>query len=53
MNPLKRLQEFGQSVYMDEIRRGMIESGYLRTLTERDRLRGLISNPALFQKAIR
>ena len=52
MNPLKRLQEFGQSVYMDEIRRGMIESGYLRTLIERDGLRGVTSNPAIFQKAI-
>ena len=36
MNPLKRLQTFGQSVYMDESRRSMIASGYLRTLIERD-----------------
>lgn len=52
MNPLKRLQEFGQSVYMDEIRRSMIENGYLKTLIERDGLRGVTSNPAIFQKAI-
>ena len=52
MNPLKRLQTFGQSVYMDEIRRSMIASGYLRTLIERDGLRGVTSNPAIFQKAI-
>ena len=52
MNPLKKLQDFGQSVYMDEIRRSMFENGYLATLIERDGLRGVTSNPAIFQKAI-
>ena len=52
MNPLKKLQDFGQSVYMDEIRRSMMSDGYLKTLIERDGLRGVTSNPAIFQKAI-
>lgn len=52
MNPLKKLQDFGQSVYMDEIRRSMMSSGYLQTLIDRDGLRGVTSNPAIFQKAI-
>ncbi len=52
MNPLKRLQDFGQSVYMDEIRRSMLQDGYLKTLIERDGLRGVTSNPAIFEKAI-
>jgi transaldolase len=52
MNPLKALTEFGQSVYLDEIRRSMLTNGYLQTLIERDGLRGVTSNPAIFQKAI-
>ena len=52
MNPLKKLQDFGQSVYMDEIRRSMMTDGYLQTLIDRDGLRGVTSNPAIFQKAI-
>lgn len=52
MNPLKKLQDFGQSVYMDEIRRSMMHDGYLKTLIERDGLRGVTSNPAIFEKAI-
>ena len=52
MNPLKKLQDFGQSVYMDEIRRSMLSDGYLQTLIERDGLRGVTSNPAIFEKAI-
>jgi transaldolase len=52
MTRLKRLQEFGQSVYMDEIRRSMLTDGTLKRLIERDGLRGVTSNPAIFQKAI-
>ena len=52
MNPLKKLQDYGQSVYMDEIRRSMMHDGYLKTLIERDGLRGVTSNPAIFEKAI-
>jgi len=52
MNPLKRLNDFGQSVYLDEIRRAWLHDGTLATLIERDGLRGVTSNPAIFQKAI-
>lgn len=52
MNSLKKLQEFGQSVYMDEISRSMLTDGTLQTLIDRDGLRGVTSNPAIFQKAI-
>ncbi len=52
MNPLKRLQEHGQSVYLDEIRRSWLEDGTLQTLIDRDGLRGVTSNPAIFNKAI-
>ena len=51
-NPLKRLTEFGQSVYVDEIRRSWLSDGTLKTFIERDGLRGVTSNPAIFQKAI-
>lgn len=52
MNPLKRLHEFGQSVYLDEISRQLIEGGTLDTLINRDGLHGVTSNPAIFEKAI-
>lgn len=52
MNRLKRLNDFGQSVYLDEIRRSWLHDGTLATLIERDGLRGVTSNPAIFQKAI-
>lgn len=52
MNPVKELQEFGQSVYLDEISRTMLQDGTLEGYIERDGLRGVTSNPALFQKAI-
>ena len=52
MNPLKSLQEHGQSVYLDEIRRSWLDDGTLQTLIDRDGLRGVTSNPAIFHKAI-
>ncbi len=51
-NPLVRIQEFGQSIWLDFIRRGMLISGELRQLIEEDGLRGVTSNPAIFEKAI-
>ena len=52
MSNLKRLQDFGQSVYMDEIRRSWLSDGTLQNLIDADGLRGVTSNPAIFQKAI-
>jgi transaldolase len=51
-NPLKTLGTFGQSLWLDCIRRDLITSGQLRRLIEEDRLRGMTSNPAIFEKAI-
>ncbi|MBI2563439.1 MAG: bifunctional transaldolase/phosoglucose isomerase [candidate division NC10 bacterium] len=52
MNPLKSLEEYGQSVWLDYIRRGLIASGELGRLVTEDGLRGVTSNPAIFEKAI-
>jgi transaldolase/glucose-6-phosphate isomerase len=52
MNPLKALQEFGQSVWLDYIRRNLLTGGELKRLIEEDGLRGVTSNPAIFEKAI-
>ena len=51
-NPLVKLGTFGQSVWLDYIRRQMIESGELKKLIDADGLKGVTSNPAIFQKAI-
>src|SRR5437899_5323812 len=51
-NPLKDLLKFGQSVWLDYIRRDLITSGELKRLIEEDGLRGMTSNPAIFEKAI-
>jgi transaldolase / glucose-6-phosphate isomerase len=52
MNPLKALERYGQSVWLDYIRRGLITSGELKRLIEEDGLKGVTSNPAIFEKAI-
>ncbi|HXB22935.1 MAG TPA: bifunctional transaldolase/phosoglucose isomerase [Candidatus Solibacter sp.] len=51
-NPLLALQKFGQSVWLDFIRRNLITSGELQRLIDQDGLRGITSNPAIFEKAI-
>jgi transaldolase len=51
-NPLRKLEDFGQSIWLDYIRRQMITSGELRRLIEEDGLKGMTSNPAIFEKAI-
>jgi transaldolase/glucose-6-phosphate isomerase len=51
-NPLLELRTFGQSVWLDFIRRGMLSSGELQRLIEEDGLRGVTSNPPIFEKAI-
>ena len=49
---LAALTEAGTAVWLDQIRRGMIESGELQRLVDEDSLRGVTSNPAIFEKAI-
>ena len=51
-NPLKDLLNYGQSVWLDYIRRDLFTSGELKRLIEEDGLRGMTSNPAIFEKAI-
>ena len=51
-NPLRKLEEFGQSVWLDFIQRQMTLSGELKGLIEDDGLSGLTSNPTIFAKAI-
>src|SRR5437879_4161926 len=51
-NPVKDLQKYGQSVWLDYIRRNLISSGELKRLIEEDGLKGMTSNPAIFEKAI-
>jgi transaldolase / glucose-6-phosphate isomerase len=52
VNPLKQLQTFGQSIWLDYIRRDLLKSGELQRLIDEDGLRGMTSNPAIFEKAI-
>ena len=51
-NPVKQLETLGQSVWLDYIRRDLIASGGLRRLIRDDGLRGITSNPSIFEKAI-
>src|SRR5208282_6677482 len=52
VNPLKELIKFGQSVWLDYIRRYLFTSGELKRLIDEDGLRGMTSNPSIFEKAI-
>src|SRR5215469_4405939 len=51
-NPLLELSKYGQSPWLDYIRRNLISSGELKRLIEQDGLAGVTSNPAIFEKAI-
>ena len=51
-NPLIQLARHGQSFWLDNISRDLISSGRLRRLIEEDGLKGMTSNPAIFEKAI-
>jgi transaldolase/glucose-6-phosphate isomerase len=52
VNPLKALLEFGQSPWMDYIRRDLLTSGALKKMIQEDGLMGMTSNPTIFEKAI-
>jgi transaldolase len=52
MNPLVELHLFGQSFWYDNIRRKFLRDGTLQRLIDEDGLRGMTSNPTIFQKAI-
>ncbi len=51
-NPLKELLNYGQSMWLDYIRRDLFTTGKLKEMITNDGLRGMTSNPAIFEKAI-
>lgn len=51
-NPLKELLNYGQSTWLDYIRRDLFTSGKLKHMIDDDGLRGMTSNPSIFEKAI-
>jgi transaldolase / glucose-6-phosphate isomerase len=52
VNPLRQLSKLGQSVWLDYVRRSLIISGELAHLIKEDGLKGITSNPSIFEKAI-
>src|ERR1700737_2575352 len=52
VDPLKALLTYGQSPWMDYIRRDLLTSGGLKKMIDEDGLRGMTSNPTIFEKAI-
>jgi transaldolase / glucose-6-phosphate isomerase len=52
MNPVTALESHGQSVWLDFLARGFVAKGELKTLIDDDGVRGVTSNPAIFEKAI-
>ena len=51
-DPLLKIRESGQSIWMDNLNRQLIQSGELKQMVEAGKITGLTSNPAIFQKAI-
>lgn len=51
-NKVKQIHSFGQSIWLDFIDRAIISSGKLQKLIDEDGVRGVTSNPAIFEKAI-
>ena len=51
-NPLKQLEHFGQAVWLDYIRRHLLTSAEFRRMLDEDGLKGMTSNPTIFEKAI-
>ncbi len=52
MNPLQLLSNYDQSVWLDYIRRNLLTGGELERLINQDNVKGVTSNPAIFEKAI-
>jgi transaldolase len=52
MNRLKALADQGQAIWLDYIRRDILDNGHLASLVAEDGVTGVTSNPAIFQKAI-
>jgi transaldolase/glucose-6-phosphate isomerase len=52
VNPLKKLKQYDQSFWLDYLRKSLIDSGELLHMVREDGLRGITSNPTIFEKAI-
>jgi len=52
MNPLQKLEAYGQSPWLDYLTRSLMEKGELSQMIARDGLKGVTSNPSIFEKAI-
>jgi transaldolase len=52
MNPIEKLQELGQSIWLDYIRRDLLRSGELARMVSEGTVRGVTSNPTIFEQAI-
>jgi len=52
MNPLQQLGDCGQAVWLDYLKRSLIQTGGLKALIDNDGLKGVTSNPSIFEKAI-
>ena len=52
MNPVKELLNQGQSIWLDYIQEGLIQSGELERLVKKNGVQGITSNPTIFEKAI-
>ena len=51
-NKIKQLQTYGQSIWLDYLRRDLLTTGELKRLVDEDGLRGVTSNPSIFENAI-
>jgi transaldolase/glucose-6-phosphate isomerase len=52
MNSISKLTQLGQSLWYDNIQRQLLESGELQAMIERGEIRGVTSNPTIFNNAI-
>lgn len=52
MNPLRQLEACGQAIWLDYLKRSLIQDGGLKGLVDNDGLTGVTSNPSIFEKAI-
>jgi len=52
MNPLRKLNQLGQSIWLDNLSRTLLREGGLLQLIENDSISGVTSNPSIFQKAL-
>src|SRR6202000_3170514 len=52
MNPVKALEQHGQAVWLDFLARGFVAKGDLKKLIDTDGVKGVTSNPSIFEKAI-